>query len=192
MFSGFPISGGSFPLPVRFLVLPRFPFRVPFRAPLRIPDSGFCIHVGCPNGSVSRSGVGFGTRRSPTQGQLDRVAKDGWWRRQGVGVLVNHKMHRSVSTVYQPAKTWKTPQRKNAKLNGSELDTGTQNGRHERNRKSKWRSETEAKTEDPGEAEDRTETKREQKRKMIDALFPKWALQLYCLIHHFPSSCTLS
>ena len=35
------------------------------------------------------------------------------WRRYGVGgVLVNHKMHHSVSTVYQPAKKWQTLQGK--------------------------------------------------------------------------------
>ena len=38
-------------------------------------------------------------------------------------------------------------------------------------------NETEAKTEDPGKAEDRTETSLKQKRKMKHALFLKWGLQ---------------
>ena len=79
----------------------------------------------------------------------------------------------------------------NGNLNGSEIDPGTPNGSTHGTEKASGKRNA---SEDgrPGEAEDRTETKREQKRKMIDALFPKWALQLYCLIHHFPSSCTLS
>ena len=158
-----------FPLPVWFLVLPGFPFRVP----LRIPGSGFCIRVACPAGSVSRSRVGFETRACPTKGE-----RACWGRTGGGGckawVCLQTTKCTAASARLPTCKEVEDTTKENGKLNGSDIDTGTPNGSTNRTEpKKQVENEMEATTEDPGEAEDRTETTQKQKRKIKHTRAPQ-------------------
>ena len=144
-------------------MLPGLPFGLPFR----VPGSGFRIRFGCPVGSGSRSGVGFGTRPSHTQGQWAGWGKTG----DGGGkAWVCWQTTKCTAASARFTNLQRRGRHHKEKRKAERKRTRHRNPNGDTNGTEKVENETEAKTEDPGEAEDKaedkTETKWKQKRNM--------------------------